>query len=153
MSGRFGFNKCFIYTTDTLWSAYLTVLCFVFWQPCLNTAQVQSYQDESYVPMASPSPSATTVECDGYIPMSPRTFSFLNTNCSVASSPCLSTLMSQPGDLAPPPIHRHLKPRLRRGEGHTRPDQAKIISVLSLVFGWTSLFFSVCVKQFINASS
>ncbi|XP_061595952.1 GRB2-associated-binding protein 3 isoform X1 [Cololabis saira] len=81
--------------------------------PCLNTAHVQSYQDESYVPMASPS-AASIVECDGYIPMSPRTFSFLNTNGSAASSPSLSALMSQAGDLAPPPIHRHLKPRLRR---------------------------------------
>ncbi|XP_069556633.1 GRB2-associated-binding protein 3 [Brachyistius frenatus] len=82
--------------------------------PCLNTTQVQSYQDESYVPMASPSPSVTTVECDGYIPMSPRTFSFLTTSCSVESSSSLNPLVCQPGDLAPPPIHRHLKPRLRR---------------------------------------
>ncbi|XP_041863501.1 GRB2-associated-binding protein 3 [Melanotaenia boesemani] len=85
--------------------------------PCLNTTQVQSYQDESYVPMASPSPSLTTIECDGYIPMSPRTFSFLGSNSSVESSSSYSPLMCQPGDLAPPPIHRHLKPRLRR----TRP--------------------------------
>ncbi|KAF1378770.1 hypothetical protein PFLUV_G00193950 [Perca fluviatilis] len=83
-------------------------------QPCLNTTQVQSYQDESYVPMASPSPSVTTIECDGYIPMSPGTFSFHNTNCNFESSTTLSTPMRQPGDVAPPPIHRHLKPRLRR---------------------------------------
>ncbi|KAF0038181.1 hypothetical protein F2P81_008665 [Scophthalmus maximus] len=80
-------------------------------QPCLNTTQVQSYQDESYVPMASPSPS---VEPDGYIPMSPGTFSFLNTNSTVESSTSLSSLLCQPGELAPPPIHRHLKPRLRK---------------------------------------
>ncbi|XP_078122167.1 GRB2-associated-binding protein 3 isoform X5 [Sander vitreus] len=83
-------------------------------QPCLNTTQVQSSQDESYVPMASPSPSVTTIECDGYIPMSPGTFSFHNTNCNFESSTTLSTPMRQPGDVAPPPIHRHLKPRLRR---------------------------------------
>ncbi|XP_072231404.1 GRB2-associated-binding protein 3 isoform X1 [Leuresthes tenuis] len=82
--------------------------------PCLNTTQGQSYQDESYVSMASPSPSLTTVECDGYIPMSPRTFSFLGSNSSVESSSSFSPLMCQPGDVAPPPIHRHLKPRLRR---------------------------------------
>nr|XP_020454352.1 GRB2-associated-binding protein 3 isoform X1 [Monopterus albus] len=82
--------------------------------PCLNTTRVQIYQDESYVPMASPSPSITTVECDDYIPMSPGTFSFLNTNCNAESSAPLRPLMCQPGDLAPPPIHRHLKPRLRR---------------------------------------
>ncbi|XP_040907365.1 GRB2-associated-binding protein 3 isoform X2 [Toxotes jaculatrix] len=82
--------------------------------PCLNTTQVQSYQDESYVPMASPSPPVTAVECDGYIPMSPRTFSFLNTNCNVESPTSLSTLMCQSGDLTPPPIHRHLKPRLKK---------------------------------------
>ncbi|XP_018548076.2 GRB2-associated-binding protein 3 isoform X1 [Lates calcarifer] len=83
-------------------------------QPCLNTTQVQSYQDESYVPMASPSPPVTTVECDGYIPMSPRTFSFLNPNYKDESPTSLSPLLCQPEDLAPPPIHRHLKPRLRR---------------------------------------
>ncbi|XP_070773838.1 GRB2-associated-binding protein 3 isoform X2 [Enoplosus armatus] len=84
--------------------------------PCLNTIRVQGYQDDSYVPMASPSPSpsVTTFECDGYIPMSPRTFSFLNTNCNVESFTALSPLTCKPGDLAPPPIHRHLKPRLRR---------------------------------------
>ncbi|XP_022601652.1 GRB2-associated-binding protein 3 isoform X2 [Seriola dumerili] len=82
--------------------------------PCLNTTQVQSYQDESYVPMASPSASVSTFECDGYIPMSPRTFSFLNPHCNVEPSTSLSSLMCQSGDLAPPPVHRHLKPRLRR---------------------------------------
>ncbi|XP_049897381.1 GRB2-associated-binding protein 3 isoform X3 [Epinephelus moara] len=82
--------------------------------PFLNTTRVQSYQDESYVPMASPSPSASATESDGYIPMSPGTLAFLNTNYNVKSSVSLTTLMCQPGDLAPPPIHRHLKPRLRR---------------------------------------
>ncbi|XP_074468267.1 GRB2-associated-binding protein 3 isoform X2 [Sebastes fasciatus] len=81
---------------------------------CLNTTQVQSYQDESYVPMASPSPSLATIECDGYIPMSPMKFSFLNPNCNDEAPATFSRLMGQPGDLAPPPIHRHLKPRLRR---------------------------------------
>ncbi|XP_041808266.1 GRB2-associated-binding protein 3 [Chelmon rostratus] len=82
--------------------------------PCLSTVRVQSFQDESYVPMASPSPSVTTAECDGYIPMSPRAFTFLNATCSAESSTTLSPLVCQPGDFAPPPIHRHLKPRLRR---------------------------------------
>ncbi|XP_062262846.1 GRB2-associated-binding protein 3 isoform X4 [Platichthys flesus] len=79
--------------------------------PSLNTTLAQSFRDESYVPMTSPPP---TVECDGYIPMSPRTFSFVDTNCSVESSAAGGSLMCQPGDLAPPPVHRHLKPRLRR---------------------------------------
>ncbi|XP_029304841.1 GRB2-associated-binding protein 3 isoform X1 [Cottoperca gobio] len=83
-------------------------------QPRLNTTRFQSFQDESYVPMASPSPTVATTECDGYIPMSPSTFSFLNKNCNVESSTTHDTLMCQPGDYAPPPIHRHLKPRLRR---------------------------------------
>ncbi|XP_029304843.1 GRB2-associated-binding protein 3 isoform X3 [Cottoperca gobio] len=82
--------------------------------PRLNTTRFQSFQDESYVPMASPSPTVATTECDGYIPMSPSTFSFLNKNCNVESSTTHDTLMCQPGDYAPPPIHRHLKPRLRR---------------------------------------
>ncbi|KAF3705886.1 GRB2-associated-binding protein 3 [Channa argus] len=82
-------------------------------QPCLNTTHFQS-QDESYVPMASPSPAVITFECDGYIPMSPRTFSFSNTNSNADSPTSLSPLICQLGDLTPPPVHRHLKPRLRR---------------------------------------
>ncbi|XP_047462934.1 GRB2-associated-binding protein 3 isoform X2 [Mugil cephalus] len=83
--------------------------------PCFHTTQVQSYQDESYVPMASPSPSIPTLEStDGYIPMSPRAFSFLNPTSSTEPSSSLSPLMCQSGDVTPPPIHRHLKPRLRR---------------------------------------
>lgn len=96
---------------------------FVFLQPCLNNRQVQSYQDDSYVPMASSSPSVTSVQCDSYIPMSPRTFSFLSTNGSAESSSSLSSPTCQPGDPAPPPIHRHLKPRLRRGENRISPEQ------------------------------
>ncbi|XP_060911550.1 GRB2-associated-binding protein 3 isoform X2 [Labrus mixtus] len=79
--------------------------------PSLNTIRVQNYEEESYMPMASPSPFFTTTESDGYIPMSPRTFSFPSANNNIESS---TPLMCQPGDLAPPPIHRHLKPRLRR---------------------------------------
>lgn len=82
--------------------------------PCLSTVRVQSYQDESYVPMASPSPSVTVTECDGYIPMSPRTMSFLNIDGNDDSPSTHSSLMCQPGAFGPPPIHRHLKPRLRR---------------------------------------
>lgn len=82
--------------------------------PCLNTVQVQSYQDESYVPMASPFPQLSSVEGDSYIPMSPRNFTFLSANCRADSSSSVNPLMCQPGEIAPPPIHRHLKPRLRR---------------------------------------
>lgn len=68
--------------------------------------------------MASPlpSPSLATVESDGYIPMSPRTLSFLNTTYSIEPSASFSPLMSQLSAIAPPPIHRHLKPRIRKGE-------------------------------------
>ncbi|XP_026228650.1 GRB2-associated-binding protein 3 isoform X2 [Anabas testudineus] len=82
-------------------------------QPCPNSTHIQSYQDESYVPMASPSPTVTHGEGDGYIPMSPRTFSFLNLSYNKSLTP-RSPIMCQVGDIAPPPIHRHLKPRLRR---------------------------------------
>ncbi|KAK7922686.1 hypothetical protein WMY93_009588 [Mugilogobius chulae] len=71
----------------------------------LNTTRVQTYQEESYVPMSSP---LVTDGCDGYIPMSPQA-------CGDTDSPAnLSSLMSQLSDIAPPPINRHLKPRLRR---------------------------------------
>ncbi|KAM3600701.1 uncharacterized protein V6R79_000997 [Siganus canaliculatus] len=82
--------------------------------PRLSTVRVQSLEDESYVPMASPSPCLTAGQCDGYIPMSPRTFNFLNESGKPESSKTLTPLIIQPGDFAPPPIHRHLKPRLRR---------------------------------------
>lgn len=72
--------------------------------------------------MASPSTPVTTAECDGYIPMSPRTFTFLNTCCNVETSTTPSPLICQPGNLAPPPIHRHLKPSLRRGENKRSTD-------------------------------
>lgn len=101
----------------------LTVWCFVSLQPCLSDTHVQSYQDESYVPMNSP--SAPTTECDGYIPMSPRTLSFLGANCSVESSPSLSSLTCQPAEFVPPPVHRHLKPRPRKGEP-TWPDWGRL---------------------------
>ncbi|XP_054610093.1 GRB2-associated-binding protein 3 isoform X2 [Dunckerocampus dactyliophorus] len=79
---------------------------------CLNTARVQSQQDESYVPMGSPSSSVTIVECDGYIPMS--LVSFPDTNSNIMTTNTLSPIVCQQGELAPPPIHRHLKPSLRR---------------------------------------
>lgn len=82
--------------------------------PCLSTVRVQSYQDESYVPMASPSPSVTVTECDGYIPMSPRTMSFIDIDGNDDSPGNHSSLTCQPGAFGPPPIHRHLKPRQRR---------------------------------------
>ncbi|KAK1882400.1 GRB2-associated-binding protein 3 [Dissostichus eleginoides] len=92
----------------------VTSACFVFQQHGLNSTRFQGFQDDSYVPMASPSTSATPTESDGYIPMSPSTFSLLNSNCSAESSTTLGPLMCPPGDFVPPPIHRHLKPRLRR---------------------------------------
>uniref|UniRef100_H3D2P6 PH domain-containing protein n=1 Tax=Tetraodon nigroviridis TaxID=99883 RepID=H3D2P6_TETNG len=70
--------------------------------PRLNTVRVQNCEDESYVPMVSPTAVIAT-ESDGYIPMSPRTFSCLDTDTNGESF-----------SLSPPPIHRHLKPRLRR---------------------------------------
>ncbi|XP_056264085.1 GRB2-associated-binding protein 3 isoform X2 [Pseudoliparis swirei] len=81
--------------------------------PCSNATRDQSYQDESYVPMASPTSSVATTACDGYIPMSPRAYSFPNANCNAESSTTLG-LTCQPGGVPPPPVHRHLKPRLRR---------------------------------------
>nr|XP_057933204.1 GRB2-associated-binding protein 3 isoform X2 [Doryrhamphus excisus] len=67
---------------------------------------VQSQQDES------PSSSVTIVECDGYIPMSP--VSLLDTNGNIMTTKTPSPLVCQMTELAPPPIHRHLKPWLRR---------------------------------------
>ncbi|XP_072302556.1 GRB2-associated-binding protein 3 [Eucyclogobius newberryi] len=74
----------------------------------LNTTRAQTYQEESYVPMSSPSVTVSNTDGDGYIPMSPRA-------CGDTESPAnLSSLMSQLEEIAPPPINRHLKPRLRR---------------------------------------
>lgn len=70
--------------------------------------------------MASPFPSLSSVEGDSYIPMSPRNFTFLSANCRAESSSSVCPLMCQPIEIAPPPIHRHLKPRLRRGENNFR---------------------------------
>ncbi|TNN79222.1 GRB2-associated-binding protein 3 [Liparis tanakae] len=81
--------------------------------PCSNATRDQSSQDESYVPMASPTSSVTAPGCDGYIPMSPRPYSFPNANCTTESSSTLG-LTGQPAEVPPPPVHRHLKPRLRR---------------------------------------
>lgn len=107
----------------TVYHTCLTTRCFFFHQPSLNTVRIQSYEDESYVPMASPSPSVAAIESDGYIPMSPGTFSFLNANCKAEPSVALSPLACQPVDFAPPPIHRHLKPRLRRGKSYDSTDR------------------------------
>lgn len=86
----------------------------VFQKSSLNTTQVQSQQDESYIPMVSISSCVSTVEGDAYIPMSP--ISIPDTNSKVKASKTLSSLMCQPGEFPPPPIHRHLKPCLRRGK-------------------------------------
>lgn len=91
-----------------------------FRQPCLSTVRVQRHQDESYVPMASPPPSVTVTECDGYIPMSPRTMGFLHIDGNDDSPDTHSSMMCQSGAFRPPPIHRHLKPGQRRGENQLR---------------------------------
>ncbi|XP_076024520.1 GRB2-associated-binding protein 3 [Genypterus blacodes] len=77
-------------------------------EPCSNSPCIQSYQNESYVPMASVCLSAPGGASDGYIPMSPRTLSLLNAD-TTAQSVC----MALSPDVAPPPINRHLKPRRR----------------------------------------
>uniref|UniRef100_UPI003AAF022E GRB2-associated-binding protein 3 n=1 Tax=Centroberyx gerrardi TaxID=166262 RepID=UPI003AAF022E len=82
-------------------------------QLCLNSTQIPNYEEDFYVPMDSPSFSVTGGVSDGYIPMSPITMSFFNSNCTAESPMTLSPAMCQPGDLAPPPINRHLKPRRR----------------------------------------
>lgn len=117
----------------------VTSACFVFQQHGLNSTRFQSFQDESYVPMASPSPSAAPTESDGYIPMSPSTFSLLNSNCSAESSTTIGPLMCPPGDFVPPPIHRHLKPRLRRGERRNSWQCVENVSILS----WDN-WFGIC---------
>ncbi|KAF7664203.1 hypothetical protein LDENG_00185310 [Lucifuga dentata] len=78
-------------------------------KPSLNSTCTQSYQDESYVPMASSclSVPADVSADDGYIPMSPRTMSLLNADTTAQSCIVLNP------DVAPPPVNRHLKP-LRR---------------------------------------
>ncbi|XP_034034646.1 LOW QUALITY PROTEIN: GRB2-associated-binding protein 3-like [Thalassophryne amazonica] len=80
--------------------------------PHLNGTQIQSHEDESYVPMTSPL-SVTSGDGDGYIPMSPRTFMFLNSNGTDDSCTPIGPLMDLCGDPSPPPVHRHLKPRRR----------------------------------------
>ncbi|XP_029925674.1 GRB2-associated-binding protein 3 isoform X2 [Myripristis murdjan] len=79
--------------------------------PCLNSPQVPYYEDDSYIPMASPV-SVTAAASDGYIPMSPSTFTLLNSTCAAESS-MISQATHQLAELAPPPINRHLKPRRR----------------------------------------
>ncbi|XP_049598109.1 GRB2-associated-binding protein 3 isoform X1 [Syngnathus scovelli] len=72
----------------------------------------QSQQDEAYVAMVSTPSRVSVVEGDAYIPMSP--ISMPDTNKKVKATKTLSSLVCQPGEFAPPPIHRHLKPCLRR---------------------------------------
>ncbi|KAM4620097.1 GRB2-associated-binding protein 3 isoform 1-T1 [Polymixia lowei] len=81
--------------------------------PCLNSTQVPNDQEDSYIPMASPPGSATVDVTDGYIPMSPITSNSLRSNCNAESPMTLSTVMCLSGDLVPPPVNRHLKPRRR----------------------------------------
>uniref|UniRef100_G3QAF8 PH domain-containing protein n=1 Tax=Gasterosteus aculeatus aculeatus TaxID=481459 RepID=G3QAF8_GASAC len=111
--------------------------------PCVNTAQVQSFQDESYVPMTSPTPSVSGIDGDGYIPMSPRTFAFSSTNCNGESPATLGPLTCLPGDLAPPPVHRHLKPRLRR----TRPPPLDLRGLSTITECPTHLLLSTAMNE------
>ncbi|XP_061608386.1 GRB2-associated-binding protein 3 isoform X2 [Phyllopteryx taeniolatus] len=78
-----------------------------------NTARLQSQPDESDVPMASASSCVSVIEGDGYLPMSPAV-GILETRGKVEAAETLGSLARQPGGVAPPPIHRHLKPCLRR---------------------------------------
>lgn len=108
-----------------------------FLQPRLNTVRVQNCEDESYIPMVSPS-SVTTTESDGYIPMSPRTFSFLSTDNDGGSS-----------SLSPPPIHRHLKPRLRRGEHQVDGCCRMLIHSQTCRDSMANRMESLCIVNFI----
>uniref|UniRef100_A0A3B5LB51 Uncharacterized protein n=1 Tax=Xiphophorus couchianus TaxID=32473 RepID=A0A3B5LB51_9TELE len=92
-----------------------------------------------YVPMASPSPSLPSAEGDSYIPMT-------------ESASSLSPVMCQPGEIAPPPVHRHLKPRLRKGEKNFRSEcekKKKKKTNLGLIFIMASIvweLFSISQK-------
>ncbi|XP_077448881.1 GRB2-associated-binding protein 3 isoform X2 [Stigmatopora argus] len=69
------------------------------------TARAQLREDDTYIPMLSRS------EGDGYIPMSPISVPDSKGEAKAAKipgAPC------QAGEFRPPPIHRHLKPCLRR---------------------------------------
>ncbi|XP_057677887.1 GRB2-associated-binding protein 3 isoform X2 [Corythoichthys intestinalis] len=74
-------------------------------QSYINTTWVQHQEEDSYIPMLSPS------EGDGYIPMNP--VSVPETKGKGKVTKTLSPLC-QAGECGPPPIHRHLKPCLRR---------------------------------------
>ncbi|XP_061658462.1 GRB2-associated-binding protein 3 isoform X2 [Syngnathoides biaculeatus] len=70
----------------------------------------QRQRDESYIPMVS---ASSCVDGEGYIPMSPAV-RIPETQGKVEAAKTLSSLACQPGEATPPPIHRHLKPCLRR---------------------------------------
>ncbi|XP_019903412.1 GRB2-associated-binding protein 3 isoform X2 [Esox lucius] len=74
-----------------------------------------NYQEDSYVPMASPTVCADEDLSDGYIPMSPTPISFLKANgiTDAPLAPSLLTTAGLHGDLEPPPVDRNLKPRRR----------------------------------------
>ncbi|XP_037323705.2 GRB2-associated-binding protein 3 isoform X2 [Pungitius pungitius] len=110
--------------------------------PRVNTTRVQSFQDE-YVPMTSPSPSVSATDGDGYIPMSPRTLGFTSTNCNGESPAALGPLTCLPGDLEPPPVHRHLKPRLRR----TRPPPLDLSGLSTITECPTHLLLSRAMNE------
>lgn len=70
---------------------------------------LQNYQEDSYMPMASPAVSGADDTSDGYIPMSPGSISFHISNADPDSAPALGL----PVAMEPPPVHRDLKPRRR----------------------------------------
>ncbi|XP_077596455.1 GRB2-associated-binding protein 3 isoform X2 [Stigmatopora nigra] len=76
-----------------------------FHSSCVYTARAQLQEQDAYIPMLS------RAEGDGYIPMSPVSVPDSKGEAKgtkIAGAPC------QAGEFRPPPIHRHLKPCLRR---------------------------------------
>ncbi|KAL0994229.1 hypothetical protein UPYG_G00119540 [Umbra pygmaea] len=83
--------------------------------PYSIAAQIPNCQEDSYVPMASPPVVVGVDSSDGYIPMSPTSFSFVKANSKAEAFLAPSSLVTAglPEDLEPPPINRDLKPRRR----------------------------------------
>ncbi|KAJ7995913.1 hypothetical protein DPEC_G00231640 [Dallia pectoralis] len=72
-----------------------------------------NYQEDSYVPMASPSSCVDADLLDGYIPMSPSSTNFLKAN-DITDGPPATVPLTNAGlheDREPPPVNRNLKPR------------------------------------------
>ncbi|XP_056141379.1 GRB2-associated-binding protein 3 [Lampris incognitus] len=81
--------------------------------PFSNSTQAPNSEDDSYVPMLTPSFPLAAEFSDGYIPMSPRRIMSPMSKCTAESPLALGSVTYQCGDLVPPPINRHLKPRRR----------------------------------------